>query len=54
VFALINHYRAVDNDRRNSRSVLMRVIKRCLIRDLLWIKDGDISAVALAQETTVY
>jgi hypothetical protein len=54
VFALINYYHSVHNDRRNACSVLMRVIKRRLIRDLLWIKDGDIRAVALTQEATIH
>jgi hypothetical protein len=54
VFALINHDHSVDDDSRDPCSVLMRVIKRRLICDLLWVKDGDIRAGALAQETTVY
>jgi hypothetical protein len=53
VLALINHYRPVDDNRRDPCSVSMRVVKRGPIRDLLGVKDGEVSAVALTQETTV-
>src|SRR6266436_7514811 len=53
VLALVNHYHPVDDYRRNPCSVLMRVVKRGPIRDLLGVKDGEVSAVALTQETTV-
>ena len=54
VLARINYYHSIDDDRRDPCSVLMRVVKCGSIRDLLGVKDGEVSAVALTQETTVY
>src|SRR5215468_4416135 len=54
VLARINHYCPVDDNRRDAGSVLMRVIKRGLVCDLLWVKDGEVSTIALTQEATIY
>ena len=42
----INYYYAIDDDRRDPCSVLMRVVKRGPIRDLLGVQDGEVSTVA--------
>src|SRR5215470_6331868 len=47
VLALINHHHTVDDDRRNPRRILMRVVERGPVGDLLRIKHGDVGAVAL-------
>ena len=54
VLSRSNNPDSVDDDRRDPRRVLMRVIERGPFSDLLWIKNGDVGAVALAQETTVH